>query len=120
MGMKKVTHISLIGPALLIILRVIEILKKVSALGFGNNYYCNLSTDAKCSLSYYIFKSDDALISYIAIVGSFLILFIATSYILYLNKLYKNNEKKLFWTLVALTAVVIVVSPFIITLFREF
>lgn len=104
----------MIGPLLLILLRVIDVIKKVSTLGFGNNYYCNLSTDAKCSLSYYVFKSDDAVVSYVGIIVSFIFLLVVTSYVFFLIKIYKENRLRLFWTLVSLTAVVLIACPFVI------
>ncbi len=112
--MKKITLISLIGPVLFIILRIVEVVERVKVLGLGNNYYCDLSTDAKCSLLHYIFKSDYAVLSYISIVSSFIFLFIITSYIFFLIKLYKENKIKLFWVLILFTILFLVSFPFII------
>lgn len=112
--MKKITLISLIGPVLFVILRIVEVVKKISILGLDNNYYCSLSTDAKCSLLHYIFKSDYAVLSYISIVSSFILLFVVSSFIFFLIKLYKENKSKLFWALVLLTTLFLISCPFII------
>ena len=112
--MKKITLISLSGPVLLIILRVVEIIKAVNIYGSGDNYYCNFSTDEKCSLFYYIFKSDYAIISYIVIILSFIFLFAITSYIFFLLKIFRTRRFRLFWILILFTVLIFAVFPFIV------
>jgi hypothetical protein len=94
--MKKITLIALIGPVLLIVLRIIDVLKKVSTYGLDNNYSCGITIERECSLSYYIFRSDDAVIFYLGFFLSFVLLFVITGYIFFLIKLYRDNNHKFF------------------------
>lgn len=112
--MKKIILISLVGPLLLIILRSISVLKKFNRLGFGDHYYCDLSTDMKCSFSDYIFKSDETLVFYIEIVLSFIFLLVITSYVFFLIRLYKAGRLRMFWSWIVFTVLILAASPFVI------
>lgn len=98
--MKKITLISLIAPIVVIILRIVDIIKKVNLRGINGTYECAISIHKPCSLFDYVFKGDDAILGYIALVITFLPSFIAVSYIFLLIKLYKDNRRKLFWVLI--------------------
>lgn len=111
--MKKVTLISLIAPIVIVILRVIDITKKINLLGLNGRYQCAFSVDKPCSLFDYIFKGDDAIFTYIALATYFLLLFIAVSYIFLLIKLYKDNRRKLFWVVIAVSSMVLIATCFI-------
>ena len=112
--MKKIAYISLIGPILVIILRLVNIVKQVSLLGFNGDYQCAMSIMQNCSLFDYVFKGDEAIIMYMMIIFSFLILFSIINYISFLIRLYKNNNHKLLYTLIAITLSLVVASPFIV------
>lgn len=112
--LKKLTLVSLIGPSYFLILRIRDIVKALNILGPNGNYSCAISVERYCSLSKYIFKSDDAMITYINIVISFFFLLLLTSYIFFLINLYKKGAGKLFWILIIITSLIVIASPFII------
>ncbi len=111
--MKKITLISLIAPIIIIFLRTIDVLKKINLVGIEGKYQCSISVDNSCSLSEYMFKGDDATLSYIAMVITFISLFVVTSYIFLLKKLYTSNRRKLFWLLIAIGVAILIASYFI-------
>lgn len=113
--MKKIAYISLIGPALVIILRLITIVEQISILGISGDYECAISVTQNCSLFDYLFKGDEAILMYMMMLFSFLFLFLIINYTLLLVRLYKNNNHKLFYTLIALTLIIVVTSSFIVS-----
>ena len=63
--MKKIACISLIGPALVVILRLITIIEQVNILWISGDYECAISISRSCSLFDYLFKGDEAIVMYI-------------------------------------------------------
>ena len=111
---RKSALIALIGPLYFLFSRIAEIIRVVNILGVSGNYSCAISIERKCSLSEYIFKSDESVITYIGIVLSFISLLLITSYIFFLVNLYRKGAGKLFWILIIITILVIIASPFVI------
>ncbi len=108
--MKRATFISLAGSILINIKNIWNIVEEVSARGFGGVYQCAITVDKPCSFLSYVFNSDFSMMVYVGIVLSFTVLFIVSTYIFFLIKIYKSNNKKLFWILIGVGVLIAVVS----------
>lgn len=114
--MKKIALYSLIGPIIVLFLRVFDIINQVIMLGFNGIYDCasyNSFEGTKCSFFDYVFLGDVAMSMYLGIFASYILLFLAINYIVFLIRLYKDNKHTELYFFIALTLVVIVAFYFL-------
>ena len=107
-NISKVALYSLVGPIIIFILRLPDMYQQINLLGINGVYDCAISFPRYCSMGEYLFTGDDAIVMYLGMLMSFVGLFLLIIYISFLARLYKNNNHRKVYRVLALTVFIIV------------
>ena len=115
---RKAFYETLLGTFLWFLFGVVTIVVEILNNKTGI-YQCAISVEKSCGLSEYILKSDSSIVFYISIVLIFILLLITTNIIYLLVYLYRKENKKLFWTILALVIITIITLTFLIQYLQD-